>query len=305
MPGTPTTTSRSAGRRAPANTPSTRSSSRSAPPSSSPAAEASGWGDDADVMPIGFSAATSRGSGGSSQRAPGPWASSPATAPPAPPAFVATSGCWGENDRARRGDIEDSMVRIPGHEDRLRPRQVPIVCEWQQSLIEYAVEHAKGRRRRYSDPGANVRRELQEAMDALELERCSPNDLRPLAAPGGDRPGAGRRRPGARGLTDGGAGLRSAQRGGLRRLIEDSVGLGTGAERVEEALSRLLLSALTPAVSAASRAPGREILRFPAPEPFVIAGKLGAQGRNRTTDTGIFSPLLYRLSYLGAPGRCF
>jgi hypothetical protein len=29
----------------------------------------------------------------------------------------------------------------------------------------------------------------------------------------------------------------------------------------------------------------------------------GAQGRNRTTDTGIFSPLLYRLSYLGLSGR--
>ena len=27
----------------------------------------------------------------------------------------------------------------------------------------------------------------------------------------------------------------------------------------------------------------------------------GAQGRNRTADTGIFSPLLYRLSYLGNP----
>jgi hypothetical protein len=27
-------------------------------------------------------------------------------------------------------------------------------------------------------------------------------------------------------------------------------------------------------------------------------GKCGAQGRNRTADTGIFSPLLYRLSYL-------
>ena len=26
---------------------------------------------------------------------------------------------------------------------------------------------------------------------------------------------------------------------------------------------------------------------------------LGAQGQNRTADTGIFSPLLYRLSYLG------
>ena len=29
--------------------------------------------------------------------------------------------------------------------------------------------------------------------------------------------------------------------------------------------------------------------------------RYGAFGRNRTTDTGIFSPLLYRLSYRGAP----
>ena len=29
------------------------------------------------------------------------------------------------------------------------------------------------------------------------------------------------------------------------------------------------------------------------------ASENSAQGRNRTTDTGIFSPLLYRLSYLG------
>lgn len=41
---------------------------------------------------------------------------------------------------------------------------------------------------------------------------------------------------------------------------------------------------------------------------FPIAGynawKLedGAQGRNRTADTGIFNPLLYRLSYLGQRG---
>ena len=27
--------------------------------------------------------------------------------------------------------------------------------------------------------------------------------------------------------------------------------------------------------------------------------KIGAEGQNRTADTGIFSPLLYRLSYLG------
>ncbi len=33
-----------------------------------------------------------------------------------------------------------------------------------------------------------------------------------------------------------------------------------------------------------------------------IGGGGGAQGRNRTTDTGIFNPLLYQLSYLGMPG---
>ena len=32
-------------------------------------------------------------------------------------------------------------------------------------------------------------------------------------------------------------------------------------------------------------------------------GANGAQGRNRTTDTRIFSPLLYRLSYLGLPSE--
>ncbi len=35
---------------------------------------------------------------------------------------------------------------------------------------------------------------------------------------------------------------------------------------------------------------------FSSSEAFVING---AQRRNRTTDTGIFNPLLYRLSYLG------
>ena len=33
--------------------------------------------------------------------------------------------------------------------------------------------------------------------------------------------------------------------------------------------------------------------------PLSHTGILGAAGRNRTTDTGIFSPLLYRLSYRG------
>ncbi len=33
--------------------------------------------------------------------------------------------------------------------------------------------------------------------------------------------------------------------------------------------------------------------------PLKIMPFIGAEGQNRTADTGIFSPLLYRLSYLG------
>jgi hypothetical protein len=33
-------------------------------------------------------------------------------------------------------------------------------------------------------------------------------------------------------------------------------------------------------------------------EPLRSKGKSGGQGRNRTTDTRIFNPLLYQLSYL-------
>ncbi len=35
------------------------------------------------------------------------------------------------------------------------------------------------------------------------------------------------------------------------------------------------------------------------PNPFFSLRSYGAEGQNRTADTGIFSPLLYRLSYLG------
>ena len=34
-----------------------------------------------------------------------------------------------------------------------------------------------------------------------------------------------------------------------------------------------------------------------------VFGGIGAQGRNRTTDTAIFSRMLYQLSYLGMAGE--
>ena len=34
---------------------------------------------------------------------------------------------------------------------------------------------------------------------------------------------------------------------------------------------------------------------------LLLLGKYGAQGRDRTADTAIFSRMLYQLSYLGTP----
>jgi hypothetical protein len=55
------------------------------------------------------------------------------------------------------------------------------------------------------------------------------------------------------------------------------------------------LRALTLVLSCteSAAAPGRSL------EKIVEDGKNGAQGRNRTTDTVIFSHVLYQLSYLG------
>ena len=42
-----------------------------------------------------------------------------------------------------------------------------------------------------------------------------------------------------------------------------------------------------------------EVLSWHRNIDLIAISKYGAQRRNRTTDTGIFNPLLYRLSYLG------
>ena len=57
------------------------------------------------------------------------------------------------------------------------------------------------------------------------------------------------------------------------------------AQRVRERICR----------SAFSR--GNE--KSPEPDLFRALKKYGAEGQNRTAHTGIFSPLLYQLSYLG------
>ena len=48
----------------------------------------------------------------------------------------------------------------------------------QQSLLAYALEHAKGEGDALFQPWGNVRRDLADACEEAKIERCSPNDLR-------------------------------------------------------------------------------------------------------------------------------
>ena len=46
--------------------------------------------------------------------------------------------------RAQRDDIGERLVRLRGTKRRSRERDVPIVTDWQGTLVGYALEHARG-----------------------------------------------------------------------------------------------------------------------------------------------------------------
>ncbi len=94
--------------------------------------------------------------------------------------IVATSACWRETELARRGDVGEGLttVLLRGTKRKTRFRTVPIVSPAQRSLLEYALEHAKGTGDALFQPWGNVRRDLAEACGDAKIERCSPNDLR-------------------------------------------------------------------------------------------------------------------------------
>jgi integrase len=93
---------------------------------------------------------------------------------------VATSACWRETELARRGDVSKGLatVLLRGTKRKTRFRTVPIVSPAQQSLLAYAVEHAKGEEEALFQPWGNVRRDLADACEEAKIDRCSPNDLR-------------------------------------------------------------------------------------------------------------------------------
>jgi hypothetical protein len=71
-----------------------------------------------------------------------------------------------------------ATVLLRGTKRKTRFRTVPIVSPAQRSLLEYAVEHARGHGDSLFQSWRNVRRDLAEACTRAKIERCSPNDLR-------------------------------------------------------------------------------------------------------------------------------
>ena len=94
--------------------------------------------------------------------------------------IVATSACWRETELARRGDVSKGLatVLLRGTKRKTRFRTVPIVSPAQQSLLAYAIEHAKGEDEALFLAWGNVRRDLADACEEAKIDRCSPNDLR-------------------------------------------------------------------------------------------------------------------------------
>ena len=80
-------------------------------------------------------------------------------------------------------------------------------------------------------------------------------------------------------------------------------GKATAVEIVHRTISKSRLkvncASAQEKVAWAIRFLARKSSDFSQPIPKECFEKNGASGRNRTTDTGIFSPLLYRLSYRG------
>lgn len=91
---------------------------------------------------------------------------------------VATSAELACLQRAMREDVTEEFVLLRGTKTESRKRTVPLVAEWQRSLMEYVDKHAQGKDGRLFLPWVNPSRTLKWACKRAGIERCSLNDLR-------------------------------------------------------------------------------------------------------------------------------
>jgi len=198
--------------------------------------------------------------------------------------ILATGARWGESERARPGDVDltRGTVLLRGTKTLEAARVVPIVA-WGKPLIEHTESFAEGEDGALFRPWGSVRRDLAEACKRAKLSPVSPNDLRRTY---GTWLRLGGVEPHLIGVAMGHRDSRMVERV-YGRMPHESLGMTL----------RQRLGDCSAYVARARRTESSERLQRHR-EPSELA-TLSAQSRNRTSDTRIFSPLLYQLSYLG------
>ena len=223
-------------------------------------------------------------------------------------AFMVGVGAeWGAIKRAVRSDIERdlSAVLVRGTKRETRHRVVAIVLDWQTKLIEFARDNARGAEKMLFLPWQNVRRDLHDACKRASIAPCSPNDLRRTFGHWLRKAGV---EPQVIGPAMGHTDSRMVERvyGRLEpkeigALIKKMAGESKDDDDPEgpKGRRRERHKYVTDASDSVGQK-GQLAREAPVQTPQKTAVS-SAQGRNRTADTGIFSPLLYQLSYLGNP----
>jgi len=81
--------------------------------------------------------------------------------------------------RAQRDDIGERLVRLRGTKRRSRERDVPIVTDWQGTLVGYALEDARGTAPMlFKKKPDEFRCAVPYAARRAGIDHCTPNDLR-------------------------------------------------------------------------------------------------------------------------------
>lgn len=109
--------------------------------------------------------------------------------------IVVTSARWGEAVRAERVDVVERggcvFVKLRGTKTKKSRREVPIVGDVAQSLLDWSLGHALPSPGRLFPSWVSVRRDLHAACKRAGIPPCSPNDLRRTFATWLQQAGAG------------------------------------------------------------------------------------------------------------------
>jgi Phage integrase family len=211
---------------------------------------------------------------------------------------VFTGARHGELQRVRREHVDlQGLLNLPGTKTARAYRQLPLaehppLLALMTSVLESHFDLLAS----ILAPWSNIRRDLHAACGRAGIPRVSPNDLRRtfgtwlrLGGMSTDRIAVLFGHTDARMMERVYGQLDPAAMGAAIHAIFSSISLAqlssAGSYRVtDEEQNPGLLGHMTHIPSKQSR------------------GTSSAQGRNRTSDTRIFSPLLYQLSYLGKWG---